>query len=195
MFLQISADLSVNGSSTGLILPLIINIIGYQNVFYFLRILILFILKVRASCFSWIPGTIWAHFHISLSLLSVLLPHPWCRSKYHCQSLFSTRCWTNSFSKCMRCSLFELLSLATLTLHISWKFSHLGDYFFCKWFVVLFPVEPFLSVFHFLEIISPLIVLFFLFCLFLIVIDNLIFYKILFSHMPLNLGQNGKHRL
>lgn len=66
MFLQISADQSVNGSSTGLILPLVINIVRYQNVFYFLRILILFILKVRAFCFSWDPGAIWAHFHISL---------------------------------------------------------------------------------------------------------------------------------
>lgn len=81
------------GSSTGLILPLVINIVGYQNVFYFLRILILFILKVKVSCFSRGPGTIWAHFHISLSA-RMLLPHPWCRSKYHCQSLFRKRCWT-----------------------------------------------------------------------------------------------------
>lgn len=97
MFFQIPADQSVNDSSTGFCLPLVINYVGYQNVLYFLRILILFILKMRASCFSREPGTIWTHFHISL--LSVLIIHPWCRSKYHCQSLFSARCWTEQLLK------------------------------------------------------------------------------------------------
>lgn len=140
MFLQISADQSVNGSSTGFILPLVINIVGYQSVFYFLRILILFILKVRASCFSQEPGTIWAHFHLPLCS-QCFCPTPDVGADITVNHCSVQDAGQNSCSKCMRCSLFELLFLVTLTLHISWRFSHLGDYFFCKCFVLLFPVE------------------------------------------------------
>lgn len=128
---------SVNGSSMGLFLPLVINYVGPQNMLYYLIILIVLILKMRASCFSREPGTVWAHFHISL--LSVLIPHPCHRSKITVtHSLFSTRC-----SKYIRYHSLNCHELSSWLWLYIWagNFLSLKIIFFCKYFVLLFHVE------------------------------------------------------
>lgn len=125
-----SANWSVDGSATGLILS---PVIMYEiRICHYLRILIVFILKVKTS--SPRASNYLGLFYISLLLMSV--PHSWC-----CFSLFSMRCWVVqiSYSKCNPAvtHFWDRLKalLLTLSLNLPWKFSHLEGYLFMQMFM------------------------------------------------------------